>query len=163
MNNDIFYFFYDLAHRSEWLDKLIVFLAVYLPFIVVFLAFWYLLFRRKSLGKFISVFFTAGLAVLLSKFLKTLIQASRPPLALPDVQALIEKTSYSFPSDHATFFMALGLSIFFIKKKAGLWFLFFALLIGLARIAAGVHFPADILGGYVLGALVAYLAKKVYK
>jgi undecaprenyl-diphosphatase len=161
MNNDIFYFFYNLAHQSEWLDKLIVFAAVYLPFIVVFLALWYLLFRRKSFGKFFFVFFAAGLAGLISKLLKTLIQAQRPPLILSDVQALIEKTSYSFPSDHATFFFALGLSIFFIRKKAGLWFLLFAFIIGAARIAAGIHFPIDIAGGYVLGALVAYFLKKV--
>jgi membrane-associated phospholipid phosphatase len=34
------------------------------------------------------------------------------------------------------------------------------LLIGVARIIAGVHFPIDILGGFCLGFLVAYLFNK---
>jgi len=38
--------------------------------------------------------------------------------------------------------------------------MFFALLIGLARIVAGVHFPLDILGGFALGIAVAFLVKK---
>ena len=43
------------------------------------------------------------------------------------------------------------------------YFIFFAILIGLARIAAGVHFPIDILGGYVLGILVACVVKIVFR
>ena len=42
----------------------------------------------------------------------------------------------------------------------------FALVIGVARIMLGVHFPGDILGGFVLGALVAYAVAyfgKMYK
>jgi len=37
--------------------------------------------------------------------------------------------------------------------------MFFAFLIGIARIIAGVHFPIDILGGFILGAGIAYLIK----
>ena len=161
MNNELFYFFYNLAHRSAFFDQVIIFTAVYFPFIVMFLAFIYLLFYRKSLRDLIFVFFSAGLAGIISKLLKILIHTPRPALVLPDIQTLFAKISYTFPSDHASFFMALALSIFFMRKKAGYWFLFFALLVGIARVAAGVHFPVDILGGFALGALVAYFLKKV--
>ena len=161
MNNAIFYFFYNLAHQSATVDWLIVFAAAYFPFVVAILAFWYLLFHRKSLRQFVLVFLTAGIAAIISKFLKILINTPRPEFILPDVQALFAKTSYAFPSDHATFFMALAFAIFFLHKKAGYVFMLFALLIGLARIAAGVHFPIDILGGFILGALVAYFMKNV--
>jgi membrane-associated phospholipid phosphatase len=63
--------------------------------------------------------------------------------------------------------MALAFALYFNHKKVGLpaqagyWFIFFALLIGVARIMAGVHFPIDILGGFVLGFLIAFLLKKV--
>ena len=71
----------------------------------------------------------------------------------------------SFPSGHATFFMGLAVALFFIDKKIGYLFMFFALIIGLARIIAGAHFPVDILGGFILGSLVsvsvAYFAKNV--
>ena len=41
--------------------------------------------------------------------------------------------------------------------------MFFALLIGLARIIAGVHFPIDILGGFVLGGIVSFLVAFLVK
>jgi undecaprenyl-diphosphatase len=58
--------------------------------------------------------------------------------------------------------MGIAFAIFLTHKKAGYWFMFFALLIGLARIIVGVHFPIDILGGFILGALIAYLVRFVY-
>jgi len=58
--------------------------------------------------------------------------------------------------------MALAFAIFLTHKKVGYWFMFFALLIGIARIIVGVHFPIDILGGFILGALIAYLVRFVY-
>ena len=99
---------------------------------------------------------------ILAYFFKFLIHLPRPFDAFSEVHSLIPESGYSFPSGHATFFMALAMSIFFLHKKAGYVFMIFALVIGLARIIAGVHFPADILGGFILGALVAYLVKNVY-
>jgi len=157
MNNAIFYFFYNFAHKSVILDWLVVFTAIYFPFVVAFLAFLYLLFYRKSVKEFFIVFVTAGAAGLISKLLKILIHTSRPTLVLQNISTLFTKTSYAFPSDHATFFMALALSMFFINKKAGYVFFIFALLIGIARIMAGVHFPVDILGGFILGGIVSCL------
>ena len=73
MNEAIFYFFYNFAHKSVLVDQAAVFAALYLPFIVAFLAFAYLIFFRRSLREFIFVFFTAGIAGLISKVLKVLI------------------------------------------------------------------------------------------
>ena len=161
MNEAIFYFFYNFAHKSDLGDQFAVFTALYLPFLVAFLALAYLLFYRKSLRDFLFVFLTAGVAVVISKILKIIIQTPRPQFALENVASLFEKTSYAFPSDHATFFMALAAAMFFVSRKAGLVFVALALLIGMARVVAGVHFPIDILGGFILGAVVAYFAKKI--
>src|SRR3989338_6009807 len=160
MNNAIFYFFYSWAHRLEFFDQAVVFVAILFPYLVVLLALSYLLFYRKSLRDSLFVFATAGVAGVISKILKFIIHTPRPQLALEDVVSLFEKTSYAFPSDHATFFMALAFAIFFLHKKTGYVFMFFALLIGLARIVAGFHFPLDILGGFALGIAVAFLVKK---
>ncbi len=40
--------------------------------------------------------------------------------------------------------------------------MFFALLIGIARVMAGVHFSIDILGGFILGALIALIVQYLY-
>ncbi len=170
MNNNIFFFFYNLAHQSALFDQLIVFFAVYFPFVVVILAGLFILFHHEVLQaenpyrvfmekkrEILLVFFSGFLAYFLSFLFKILFHTPRPFLALPNVQALFAESSFAFPSGHATFFMALAFSIFFLHKKAGYIFMFFALLVGLARIVAGVHFPIDILGGFVLGGIVSYL------
>ena len=162
MNNTIFFFFYNLAHQNTFFDSIVVFLAVYFPFIVVFLTGLFLLFYKKW-KEIILVFSASFLAYLISVVLKTLFHTLRPFLLLPNVRALFTESGFAFPSGHATFFMALAVSLFSINKKAGLpaqagyVFMFFALLIGIARIIAGVHFPIDILGGFVLGGTVSYL------
>jgi membrane-associated phospholipid phosphatase len=35
--------------------------------------------------------------------------------------------------------------------------MFLALLIGAARVIAGVHFPSDILGGFCLGIIISFI------
>src|SRR3989344_186065 len=165
MNDAVFYFFYNLAHRSDLLDQIIVFYAVYFPYLVALLAAIFLIFYYKSLRAFLAVFLSAGLAVLLAKIFKSLIHLGRPFAAFPDIQTLFAETGYAFPSSHATFFFALAVALFFYNKRAGWWFMAFAVLIGLARIMAGVHSPQDILAGFILGGLsslaVAYLVKRI--
>ncbi|MFN8259798.1 MAG: phosphatase PAP2 family protein [Chitinophagales bacterium] len=67
---------------------------------------------------------------------------------------------WSFPSTHASNHMAIALSIFlsgiFKKKWINYIWIFWALAIGFAQIYVGVHYPSDIIAGYVLGILIAY-------
>jgi undecaprenyl-diphosphatase len=169
INDAIFYFLYSLPHQSPALYTLVIFLADYLPYIVVILAGLFLLFHHEIIWaenpfrvfwekkkEIIIVFGTAFLATLISEILKFLFHTGRPFVVLKGVTSLFAETSYAFPSGHATFFSALAFSIFFLHKKAGSVFIFFAVVIGLSRIIAGVHFPVDILGGFVLGWAVAY-------
>ena len=172
MNNSIFFFFYNLAHRSALADSIIVFFAVYFIYIVIVLAGLFLLFYHKVLPsqnpvkefiskwrEFILLGASGGLAWSLVKILKILIHTERPFDIFGNVQSLFLETEYvyAFPSGHTAVASVIAFALFFTHKKAGHVFMFFALLIGLARIAAGVHFPIDILGGFALGAIVAYL------
>ncbi|OGJ04115.1 hypothetical protein A3G06_01325 [Candidatus Nomurabacteria bacterium RIFCSPLOWO2_12_FULL_46_14] len=161
MNREIFYFFYNLANRSPFFDQTIVFFAVYFPFIAATLAAVLFGFYYKKRRELIFIFLAAGLAWLIAYFLKDFIASGRPFVSLADISSLFLKESYAFPSGHAAFFGALAVAIFLNHRQAGYVFIIFALLIGAARIAAGVHFPIDILGGFVLGALVAYFMRKV--
>jgi undecaprenyl-diphosphatase len=115
----------------------------------------------ERLKEIFRVIIACGVAWLLAEVLKLFFKTPRPPLALHNVHALFSETGYAFPSGHAIFFSAIAVSLYFINKKVGYWFIFFALLIGLARITAGVHFPMDILGGFIIGSLVAYFMKNV--
>jgi len=162
MNDTIFFFFYNLSHQSAFFDKVIIFLADTFPYIVILLAVIYLFFYKKNWKDFFIVFISSGFAWVLSYLLKYLIHVDRPFVALQNIQNLFSESGYAFPSGHATFFMALAFALFFNHRKVGYVFIFFALLIGIARIIAGVHFPIDILGGFILGFTIAFFLKKVY-
>jgi undecaprenyl-diphosphatase len=174
MNNQIFFFFYNLAHQSPIFDNVVVFFAVYFPYIVIILAGLFLLFHHDVLKaenpyrvflekkkEIIPVFLAGVVAWILAQVLKILIHMPRPPDAFSQVRSLFTETGYGFPSGHATFYGALAVALFLSHKKAGYVFMLFAFIISLARIVAGVHFPLDILGGFVLGSLVAYFVKNV--
>ena len=174
MNQAIFSFFYSFSHQSVFFDNLIIFLSVYFPYIVLIIAGLFVLMHHEILRaenpyqvflqkkkEVLMVFFTSGAAWIIAKLLKIFIHASRPFMEIAGVQVLFPETGFAFPSGHATAFMALAFSIFFLHKKAGYVFIVFAFVIGIARIVAGVHFPVDILGGFILGVLIAYFAKKI--
>ena len=176
MNESIFFFFHNIAHRASFFDNVIIFFGFWFPYIVVMLAGLFLLFHHdvfKSPNPFVILyrkkkeillsFFSGSLAWIIAKILKVIIAIPRPLDLFTGVQPILVESGHAFPSGHAAFFMALAVSLFFYHKKAGYLFIFFALLIGLARIVGGAHSPVDILGGFVLGflveALVAYFAK----
>ncbi|MFA7000257.1 MAG: phosphatase PAP2 family protein [Candidatus Paceibacterota bacterium] len=174
MNNTIFLNLYSLAHQSVWQDFVIWFFAVPTIYIMVFVAgififVHYKFYKIKDIftilrndwqGVF-SIPFVAGFARLITEILKNVIHTSRPPIALANVTSLFVESGYAFPSGHATIISALAFAIYFKNKNLGYVFMVVALLIGLARIAAGVHFPIDIMGGYAIGFLVAFLVKKL--
>ena len=80
----------------------------------------------------------------------------RPYVALR-IPHLLSDSAYSFPSGHTIFLFALAVAVYGIHKKFAYWLFAAGVLIGAARVAAGVHYPSDILGGAVLGTLTGYL------
>ncbi len=98
--------------------------------------------------------------------LKNLIARPRPCATYPELVELVHiPTSYSFPSGHTVSAMAVAFTIFSQHKKLGIVALIMAFLMGLSRLYVGVHFPTDVYGGIIVGALIAlsvwYAEKKL--
>jgi membrane-associated phospholipid phosphatase len=98
---------------------------------------------------------SAVTAWVLSFPIKNYFHIGRPALLNTNLHPLLNLTDYGFPSSHATVFSAIAVALFFIDRKAGVFAGLLALVIGAARILAGVHTPLDILGGYLLGSFFA--------
>jgi membrane-associated phospholipid phosphatase len=66
----------------------------------------------------------------------------------------------SFPSGHALFTAALIVGLFRFTRRKWLiaWTLIFGVITALARIIGWVHYPGDILWGWILGGIWAYIA-----
>lgn len=66
----------------------------------------------------------------------------------------------SFPSDHAVLFFAFATGVFLVSRKAGLVLYAHAIVvICLARVYLGGHYPSDMLAGALLGSGFACLAR----
>jgi undecaprenyl-diphosphatase len=173
MNDQIFFALHGLAHQSCPTDKIIIFLADYLPYILILLTIIYA-FRadfgkfslrhpfgifKKRIGFLLDTLGLATISWLVANILKGIINSPRPFIVFKE--SIIPLFSHggmdSFPSGHASFFSALALSMFLVNKKLGYIVAACALLIGITRIISGIHFPADIIFGYLIGLLVVLL------
>jgi undecaprenyl-diphosphatase len=176
MNNLIFFNLYSLAHQSIFFNNVVIFFAVYFQYVVILLAIIFLLSHHNVLNtknelqdrikKWKEIFFVSlsvFLAWISSIFLKIIFHTPRPFLEFPNIIPLFKPTDYAFPSGHSTFFMAVAVAIFLYHKKMGYIFIIFAVLIGISRVIAGVHFPIDIIGGYILGCIISYSLIKLFK
>jgi undecaprenyl-diphosphatase len=64
----------------------------------------------------------------------------------------------SFPSEHTLVGVALALALGRVLGRWGVLPVLWALLIGVARIAAAVHYPSDVLGSALLAVPLAALS-----
>ena len=84
------------------------------------------------------------------------------PYWVGDVKAVAEETSYGIPSTHASDSLAVWGYLAYRLKKGWLWVVsvLVVLLIGLSRLYLGVHFPQDVLGGWLIALVVIFLFVK---
>ena len=68
----------------------------------------------------------------------------------------------AFPSSHAAVAFALSVTVWLHSKKNGIFFILSAILVGLGRVLGNVHYYIDILGGAVLGSLIAILVERFH-
>jgi len=168
MSFDLFIFqaFYGLAHHNKVIDWLIIFFAGYFQYILLALAVYLLFSKIKDWRRKIYILSFFSLSAIISRGLITEIirffyHRARPFLALDISPLFNHDLAGSFPSGHMAFYFALALAVFLINRKWAWFFVYSVILMGLARIAAGVHWPSDILGGILIAIGSYFLVKKI--
>lgn len=93
--------------------------------------------------------------------LKNLCRRERPPTALKIPGFIIPSDRFSFPSGHtsAAFLVATLASFFYPVFMPFL--LGWAVLVGMARVILGVHFPTDTLIGALMGTVLALTSLEI--
>jgi undecaprenyl-diphosphatase len=109
-----------------------------------------------------------GFSSLLNIVLKILFHRARP-----DIHRIIQASGYSFPSGHSmSAFTLYGITAYFLwKHLRSFWIRIFVILvvillvlmIGISRVYLGVHYPSDVIGGYLVSAAWLSMSIGLYK
>lgn len=165
LNNTLFLKLNTLTGHSVFSDTSIVFLAQFLIFVMAVTLFVYMMTTEKtplffqqensSKYRFYEIVIFAGFVscvMVIVSWIKWYFAIPRPFLQFPEAVNLFSYGGFdSFPSGHAALSAAVATIGYLYSKRFGIMLFIGALLVGVARIVAGVHFPFDIVAGYILG------------
>ena len=157
------------AHRSEGLDggfRAVTWLGslyVLAPLAVLLVAVL-LYFQKRWEALMLGV--GLGGATLWAHLAKALLARPRPALAEP---VIVLPTDGSFPSAHTTQIVAFALCVVLIVRRTWPEWQFAALavaalliiLVAASRVYLQVHYPSDVLGGFLLGIGWIALTRKI--
>lgn len=140
--------------------------------VLLFVVFLYLLFKTFP-AKEALVMTLNAVALLLVVLLMTLVAkhgfARLRPIHAPHLQtlirSLIQSEGYSFFSGHASSSFSLTTLMFLYLRNTFRWcslFFIWPIIFAFSRIYVGVHYPADILTGAIVGMLSGFLFYRGY-
>jgi undecaprenyl-diphosphatase len=96
--------------------------------------------------------------------LKALIDRPRPPLRYAEPKTLVPLPhDGSFPSGHAATSFAAATMLSFASPRLAPFLFLLAAAISFSRVYVGVHYPLDVIGGAVLGVLVATSLRRLVR
>jgi undecaprenyl-diphosphatase len=171
LDTELFVFLNSLG--SENYDGLWSFITKQSNWIPLFLLLLYVIF--KKLGAKQTLYLLLFVAVLvtftdqMTNVFKNGFQRLRP-CNNPEIKSFIRivqfRGSFSFFSGHASNSMAVATLLYFTLRQyfKYFWLLFlWPFIFAYSRIYLGLHYPLDILSGYLFGFISGFLMYKVYK
>lgn len=148
-----------------WLFKLISLLGEKGLFLILISIFLMLFKKTRKVG--ICMFGAIGCGAIITNFiLKDFIARPRPFMSNIveykewwNYVGAVSEDEFSFPSGHTTAITAAMMSIFLFSKSKKRYMVFiFIILMGISRNYLMVHYPSDIIGGFISGLISSLIA-----
>lgn len=143
---------------------------VWIPLYLVVLFFFIYKFKIKAIAIILLIILGITLTdQISSSFFKEFFQRLRP-CHNPEFENIVHTVNgycggnYGFISSHAANSMLFAImSLLFVKNKTyTILIIIWAILVSYSRIALGVHYPADVICGIILGIIISFLIFKIY-
>lgn len=157
------------SQEADWLWLIITKQLNWAPF---FILVFYLVIKKIGWKHFGVLILTLSFLTLVTDQFTNLVKESFErlrPCNDPSLEGLLREVktskSFSFFSGHASNSMASTVLIYLAIKKYYKWatvLFIFPLVFAYSRIYLGLHFPLDILTGYVFGATFGFIFYKIY-
>jgi undecaprenyl-diphosphatase len=171
LDKDVLIFLNNLG--SEQWDGCWLIITKQIYWTPIFLIIFYLIVKKIGWKQFAYMIFFIALLVLATDQLTNLVKYSverlRPcndPTLDGQIREVLVRKSFSYFSGHASNSMATMTFVFLLLRKhyryVFLIFLF-PLIFAYSRIYLGLHFPGDILTGYLFGIFTGTLFYRIYK
>jgi undecaprenyl-diphosphatase len=141
-------------------NELIIFGAKYLLIVIIAIALLYFLKQPRSEQKRLIIFSVICLPLiyLTAKILSLFYYNPRPFVSGGLIPLVSHNPDNGFTSDHTLLAGAISAVIFYFNRKTGMFLLALALLVGIARVMAGVHHLIDIAGSISIAFIVSFCA-----
>lgn len=167
MDGSLFKAINRFADRTGWAHGLMRFYAN--DGIVLFaglLVIGFLLARHHRDNRRVAGSLWAGAAAMtalgIGQIIGNIVDRARPYDTLANMHVLVDRTTdFSFPSDHATVAGAVAVGLFCANRRLGIFSVVAAVLMAFTRVYVGAHYPSDVVGGLVLGGMVAYAGDRL--
>ncbi len=154
MNYSLFHSINKFAGYNTCIDTTAKLIAEYLPFIFIPVMMYYWFFKKDDASKtgILLVGYSTLLALLINLLITLFYFYPRPFMMHLGRQLVAHAPETSFPSDHTTFMFSIAFAFiaFNVSGKTGIILALLALIGGLTRVFAGVHFPFDVAGSIVV-------------
>lgn len=165
MNNiSLFFLIFNLRNHYPFVDALMIFGAEYLIYLV-FILMILLTFKGgvKERKGIMLALLSLPIALILIKIIHIFFLEPRPYISYHITPLITYGDSASFPSRHASVVSAIAFSYLYFKSGWFPIFLTMMLWIGFSRIYVGVHYPLDILGGFLVGITSQIIGLQIIK
>lgn len=163
-------------HHSLFWDVVMWYISsikIWIPLYVIMMIF---ILKRFGWKESIKIIICVAVIILFtdqlcSSIIRPVVERLRPSNPANPISSLIitihgyHGGKYGFPSCHAANTMALAVfySLVIKSKKILVAMLVWSVIVSLSRLYLGVHYPSDLLGGWIVGILISFTIYYIYR